>query len=148
MGILDKLAAAGKNILADAERQFGRVSDRATFERVCQAAFLIARADGSFGTAEKSTLQRVISAKLPHFKAADILAALTAAEGELAFTAEGGTQMLLANIAKAGGTDQAPLIMMVAVAIGAADGDFDADEKAVARKIADALAVEPGCYGL
>jgi tellurite resistance protein TerB len=148
MGFFDKLASAFKEGFADLEREFARVTSRPTFERVCQAAFLIARADGSFDPFEKAMLQKVIAAKLPHFKAAEIADAIVSAEAELAFTVEGGIAMLLANITKARGTDDAPLIMLVAVAIGAADGEFDDTEKGVARQIAAALGLDPAVYNL
>jgi len=148
MGFFDQLAGMGKQLFADAEREFGRITGRETFNRVCQAAFLIARADGSFDPSEKAMLQKVIASKLPHFKAADILKAIDDAAAELEFTVEGGVQMLLANIGKARGTDDAALIMLVALAIGAADGNFDDDEKKVAGQIADTLGVDRGKYGL
>lgn len=148
MGFFDRLADAGKALLADAERMAGRITGGATFQRVCNAAFLIARADGSFDGSEKAMLQKVIAAKLPHFKAADIVAAIDRAEGELAFSIEGGVQMLLAEIGKAKGTDEAPLIMLVALAIAGADGNFDDSEKAVARELCDVLGLDRARYHL
>jgi len=148
MGFFDRMAEAGKSLLADVERATGRITGRETLNRVCQAAFLIARADGTFDPSEKAMLQRLVAAKLPQFTGADISAAIDAATAELEFSVDGGIQMLLASIAKAKGTDQAPLIMLVAVAIAAADGDFDDAEKAVARQIAAVLGVDPSGYGL
>lgn len=148
MGFLDRFAAAIRGAADDLDREFARVTERGTFQRVCQAAFLIARADGSFDPTEKTVLQKVIAAKLPHFRAADIATAIEQAEEELAFTVEGGIGMLLTNIGRAKGADAAPLIMLVAVAIGAADGTFDEDEKRVARQICVALGLDPASYQL
>jgi tellurite resistance protein TerB len=148
MGFLDRLSALGKNFLADAEREFARVTSRHTFERVCQAAFLIARADGTFDDAEKAMLVKVIGTKLPHYGPKDIACAVDAAASELAFSAVAGIAMLLNNIGKAKGSDEAALIMLVALAIAGADGDFSDTEKAMARGIADALGLDPKKYEL
>lgn len=148
MSFLDRLADIGKNFLADAEREFARVSTRTTFERVCQAAFLIARADGSFDASEKAMLQKVVSSKLPHFKGTDIAAAINAAEDELLFSDVAGIATLLANIGHAKGSSDAQLIMTVALAIANADGLFDEDEQKMAARIAAALGLAPAEYGL
>jgi len=148
MSFLDRLADIGKNFLADAEREFARVSTRTTFERVCQAAYLIARADGSFDGSEKAMLQQVITTKLPHFKGADIKTAIDAAEGELLFSDVAGVATLLANIGQAKGSRDARLIMTVTLAIANADGTFDEAEQKMAARIATALGIAPAEYGL
>lgn len=148
MGFFDKLSALGKDLFADAERAFRHVTTRKEFAQVCQAAFLIARADGSFDPSEKAMLQKLIAAKLPQFGPRDILEAINDAEATLAFSVDAGVQMLLANIGAAKGTETAQLIMLVALAIAGADGNFDDDEKRVAREIATVLGLEPGKFGL
>jgi tellurite resistance protein TerB len=148
MPFMDQLRGLAATIFSDAERAFGRVTSGPVFERVVQAAFLIARADGSIDDSEKAALQGVIASKLPHFKAPDIMAAIAKAEGELAFSEVGGIQSLLANIAKSAGTDSAPLIMVVVLAVANADGDFAESEKVVARQIATRLGLNPSDYGL
>lgn len=47
-----------------------------------------------------------------------------------------------------GKTDQARLVMRMVCAIGAADGNFDHDEKTVARKIAIELELNPSDFDL
>lgn len=148
MSIFDRIIKIGNDLIGEAEKEFSRLVDKGSFDRACQAAFLIARADGMFDDKEKAALQKILSSKLPNFKAADILAAIQRAQEELIFTVEGGIGSLLSNIARSKGTDDAALIMLVAVAIGAADGDFDDAEKAMARRIADALGIPHSQYGL
>lgn len=148
MGFMDNLRGLGRSLFDDVEKTLGRVTSHASFTRVVQAAYLIAMADGSISNEEKGVLQKVLARKFPHFKTVDIVKAIDEAAGELAFTVEGGTQVLLTSIAKAAGTDEAPLIMVAVLAVANADGDFDDKERAVAKTIAGRLGLTPQDYAL
>lgn len=148
MGFFDQLKGAGRALFDDLDKTFGKVTTVHAFTRVCQAAYLIARADGTIDNSEKATLQKVIAKKFPHFKGADIAKAIADADDELSFTVDGGVQMLLGNIAKSAGTDEAAVIMVAVLAVANADGNFDDSEKAMAKQIASRLGLTPSDYGL
>lgn len=140
-----------KNMISDFADQsatmFARVTNKKTFDRVVFASFLIARADGNFDASEKTGLAKVINKDFPQFKLTDIIDTLGVADAKIAFDETLGELELIDEIKKASGED-AELIVRTACFIGAADGDFDDDEKAVASKIASALGLSPAAYGL
>ena len=132
---------------AKGDTLFGRIKDRATFKRTVYACYLIGRADGNFDASERQAIGALIQQKLPQFKLADIMAEIEAADAKLGFDETMGTQELMAEIGKAKG-DAAELVVQAACYIGAADGEFDDAEKAVARQIAERMGLNPGHYGL
>lgn len=140
-----------KKFLEDAaeegEKLFSRVKDKGQFRRVVSASFLIAIADGDFDSDEKSALASIISQKLSQFTISDILKVLTDCEDKLAFDKTMGVMELMDDVGKASGGD-AEMIIRIACFIGAADGDFDADEKKVASDLAKAMGVDASRYGL
>ena len=136
-----------EDIAKDAETFFGRVKDKSTFRRLVSACYLIARADGDFDSDEKSGLAKLVQKHLPHFSIGDILKVLGECEEKIAFDVTMGFQEIMDDIAKASG-DDAELIVRACCFIGAADGDFDADEKKVAKAIAVATDLDPSRYGL
>lgn len=135
------------DVAGEAETLFARVTDKRTFMRVVYAAYLIARADGDFDSSEKSALAKLIDRDFPQFSINDILSALDEAESRVAFDENMGVMEILSEIGKATG-ESADLIMRTSCYIGAADGNFDDDEKAVARQICERLNISPGTYGL
>lgn len=135
------------NLTADAEKMLGRIKDKDTFKRVVYSAFLIASADGSFDAAEKSALAKLINKDLPQFGIKDVIALIAKAEDLVAFDKTVGELEIMAEIGKARG-DSAELIIRTAIFIGNSDGTFDADEKSIARKIANKLGLSPSDYGL
>jgi len=135
------------DVRASGSTLFARIKDKDTFRRVVYAGFLIARADGNFDANEKSALARLIHKDLSQFKIDDITAALDKAAETIEFDTTLGKQEILADIAKAK-DDAAELIMRTAVYIGGADGNFDDDEKVVAREICQRLGLNAADYGL
>lgn len=130
-----------------AETMFARITDKNTFKRVVYAAFLIARADGNFDSDEKSALAKIIAKDFPQFKLTDILEVLTEATAKIDFDVTMGTMEIMDEIAKASGSD-AELIVRTACFIGAADGDFDADERNVAKQLCIRMGLTASTYGL
>ena len=126
---------------------FGRIKDRATFRRTVYACYLIGRADGNFDASERQAIGALIQQKLPKFKLEDIMKEIEDADAKLAFDETMGQQELMAEIGKATG-DAAELVVQAACFIGAADGEFDEAEKAVARQIAQRTGLNPEHYGL
>lgn len=148
MGFFDALKGAVSSIAADAERALNRSFGKATFERVVQAGYLIAAADGNVDDSEKVTLGKVIQRKLPQFKPSDVAKAIEAAADECALSAVAGKMALKENISKAAGTDDAKTIMLCVLAVADADGEFADSEKKVAREICQSLGLRAADYGL
>ena len=136
-----------ESVADEGEKLFSRVKDKALFRRVVSASFLIAMADGDFDSDEKSALAKIIVKELSQFKIDDILSILSDCEEKVAFDKTLGAMEILDDIANASGED-AELIMRIACFIGAADGDFDADEKRVAVDMAKRMGIDPSRYGL
>ncbi len=127
--------------------EFSKIKDKATFNRIVWASYLIARADGNFDSDEKTALSKIIAKEFPQFKLTDIIDSLSKAEEKIDFDETFGVNELLQEIAKAKGED-AQLIVRTACYIGAADGDFDNDEKAVTKAICTRLKINPEDFGL
>lgn len=136
-----------EDMAQNAETFFGRIKDKSLFRRLVSACYLIARADGNFDADEKSATAKLVQKHLPHFSITDILAILTECEEKVAFDETLGVQEIIDDIAKSSG-ENAEMIIRACCYIGAADGDFDDDEKAVTRKICAATKIDPSRYGL
>ena len=135
------------DIAEQGENLFNKVKDRALFKRVVQASFLIAIADGDFDSDEKKALAGVIKQKLPQFEISDILEVLDDCQSLTDFSLDMGTAELMDNISKARNEDS-EMIVRIACYIGAADGDFDPDERAVAKDMCTRMGLVPSLYGL
>ena len=135
------------DIAGGAEELFGRIKDKKIFSILVSACFLIARADGTFDSDEKTALAQLVKKHMPHFKIKDILAQLVDCENKIAFDETLGIQEIMDEISKAQG-DDARLVMRACCYIGASDGEFDEDEKNVARTIARAMGMDPSRYDL
>ncbi|MCK5830668.1 MAG: tellurite resistance TerB family protein [Methylococcales bacterium] len=123
------------------------MKDKPTFKRVVYASFLIARADGDFDVDEKQALGDLIAKDFPQFKLTDILEVLSEATKKIEFDETFGVMELLEEIGKAEG-ENAALIVRTACYIGAADGDFDQDERKVATQICEQMGLSAATYGL
>ncbi len=145
--MLNKFKQMIEEVAKDAETMFARFSDKNDFERVIFAAYLIAIADGNFDSDEKTALARLIEKDFKQFKLTDIIEVLDKAKSKTDFDMTMGTSELLGIIGKATG-DTAKLIVRTACFIGASDGDFDNDEKAMTVRICTALKENPADYGL
>ncbi len=145
--MFDKLKKMMEEVAEEGEKLFSRVKDKSLFRRVVSASFLIAIADGDFDSDEKAALAKVIAKELPQFKIDDILEILSDCESKFAFDKTMGVMEITQDISAASG-DDAELIMRISCFIGAADGDFDADEKQVAKTLANSMGIDPARYGL
>lgn len=148
MGFLDSLKTIAGNFMADAEKALSRMSDKSTFERVVQASFLVALADGNVSDDEKVTLGKVIARKLPSFKAQEVAKLIEACADECALSPIAGKIALMENIQKASGTEGARIIMLGVLAVANADNEFAPSEQAIAREICVNVGLSPREYGL
>lgn len=124
-----------------------RLKDKSTFRRIVYSAYLISRADGDIDAEEKNALAKFIAKDFSHFKINDILNIIKQCDDKMDFDETFGYQEIMDEIAKASG-DDAEQIVRLACFVGASDGNFDDEEKIVARDIAKRLAIDPARYGL
>jgi len=136
-----------EDVASEGEKLFSRVKDKSLFRRVVSASFLIARADGVFDSDEKSALANIVGRKLSQFGIGDILQILDDCQEKVVFDEAMGVSEIMDDIGGASGEDAA-MIMRISCYIGAADGDFDDDEKRVASSMATRMGIDPAAYGL
>ena len=112
---------------------------------------LLALADGEVTPDEKRKMVKFIEnyEPLSVFKTTEIINSFNDFVSQLEFDNELGEAKALQAIGKMKKNDEAArLILRLVIAIGAADGDFDDYEKAMARKIALELSLEPADFDL
>ncbi|MDF1582233.1 MAG: TerB family tellurite resistance protein [Methyloprofundus sp.] len=100
---------------------------------------LLALADGEISPEEKRKMVKFIEnyEPLSVFKTTDIIGAFGEFVSQLEFDNDLGEAKALEALGKMKNNSQAArLIMRLVISIGAADGDFDDHEKAMARRIA------------
>ncbi len=112
---------------------------------------LLALADGEISSEEKQKMIKFIEnyEPLSVFKMADIIASFGEFVNQLEFDKDLGEAKAFEAIEKMKNNNQAArLIMRLVISIGAADGDFDNDEKAMARRIANELGLNAADFEL
>ena len=112
---------------------------------------LLALADGDISSDEKKKMLKFIEnyEPLSVFKATDIISSFGDFVTQLEFDQDLGEAKALEAIGKMKGNEAAAkLIMRLVIAIGAADGDFDKDEQAMARRIANELGLNAAEFEL
>ncbi|MFT7058482.1 MAG: tellurite resistance protein TerB [Pseudorhodobacter sp.] len=125
--------------------------NRDFMEAVVAGCALVAAADGSVSGAEKQKMVGYMQAsdELKVFKIDDVIAAFTAAVAKFDFDATIGKGEALRKIAKIKGKNGADrLLVRVCCAIGAADGNFDAQERAAVVTICTELGLDPADFDL
>jgi len=112
---------------------------------------LLALADGVISADEKKKMLKFIEnyEPLSVFKTPDIINTFSDFVTQLEFDADLGEAKAFEALAKMKSNDAAGrLIMRLVIAIGASDGDFDEDEKVMARRIANELGVNASEFEL
>lgn len=131
--------------------QVGRFRNREFMEAVVAGCAIVAAADGTISSSEKQKMVGFIrsSKELKVFKIEDVIKAFDEDTGRFDFDAEIGRAEALRKIAKIKGKTGADrLLVRVCCAIGAADGDFDATEKAAVTMICLELGLPPSEFDL
>jgi tellurite resistance protein TerB len=136
---------------ANLSAEVSKFQNRAFMEAVVSGCALVAAADGSIDASEKQKMAQFLerSDELKHFDIRQVIEVFNKAAGDFEFDHEIGKANALKTIGKIRGKDdQARLLIRVVCAIGAADGNFDADEKAMVRMIAKDLGLDPAEFDL
>ena len=112
---------------------------------------LIAMADGSITAEEKQKMIKFIENNdaLSVFTTSDVIKAFQESVGQIEFDKDIGEAKAYAALGKMKSNNEAArLLMRMIIAIAAADGNFDADEKHVAVQIAKELGLNPSEFEL
>ena len=125
--------------------------NRDFMEAVVAGCAIVAAADGHVSPDEKRKMIGYMqsSDELKVFKMEDVIASFETAVAKFDFDAQIGRGEALRKISKIkgkGGADR--LLVRVCCAIGAADGDFDADERAAVAQICTELGLSPAEFDL
>ncbi|OKH86687.1 MULTISPECIES: tellurite resistance TerB family protein [Thalassospira] len=143
----ENAAQARSKLTAEASK----FKNRAFMEAVVNGCALVAAADGSIDSSEKQKMAGFIERadELKHFDMRQIIDVFQKAAADFEFDHGIGKASALKTISKIKGNDeQARLLVRVVCAIGAADGDFDPQEKAMVAEIARELGLNPADFDL
>lgn len=131
--------------------EVGKFKNRDFMEATASACAMIAAADGEVSSAEKMKMTGFInnSPELKVFNLNDVIKVFNDACGKFEFDFQIGQAEALKTINKVKSKDGAArLLVRVACAIGASDGDFDDKEKAACRLICMELGLDPADFDL
>lgn len=131
--------------------EVGKFKNRSFMEATAAACAMIAAADGEVSSSEKQKMSGFISnsLELKVFNMTDVIAAFNDSVGKFEFDFQIGQAEALKTISKIKGNDGAArLLVRVACAIGASDGNFDEKEKAACRQICLELGLAPADFEL
>ena len=139
--------SARQSLAAEASK----FKNRDFMEAVVAGCAMMAHADGSVSAEEKQKMMGFIDRadELKHFDNRDIIKMFNASIEDFEFDAaigKGNALRTIGKIKKNG--EQARLLIRVVCAIGAADGDFDENERTMAREICVDLGLAPGDFDL
>lgn len=131
--------------------EVSKFKNRAFMEAVVSGCALVAAADGSIDASEKQKMAGFIERadELKHFDMRQVIEVFQKTAGDFEFDHAIGKATALKTISKIkGNVEQARLLVRIVCAIGAADGDFDAKERAVVSEIARELDLDPVDFDL
>lgn len=131
--------------------EVSKFKNRAFMEATVAACAMVAAADGTISSEEKQKMAGFIrtSDELKVFEMPAVIAFFEKVIGNFDFDAEIGKAEALKVIGSLRGNEEQSRVMVrVACAIGASDGDFDADERAVVRDICKELGLNPADFDL
>lgn len=119
-------------------------------EAITAACALVAAADGTIDSSEKQKMAGYVqrSEELKVFDVSKVITAFNKYIDSLEFDVSIGKFNCLKAIKKISEPDAKGILVRVACAIGAADGDFDDDEKEVVREICKELKLQPADFSL
>ncbi|MGS2745171.1 tellurite resistance TerB family protein [Halomonas sp. LS-001] len=143
----DNITKARENLTAEV----AKFKNRTFMEAVVAGCALVAAADGTVDASEKQKMTAFLerSDEMKHFDIREVIEVFNKTVGDFEFDQAIGKANALKTVAKVRDKDdQARMVVRVVCAIGAADGDFDADERAVVREIAQELGLKPEEFDL
>ena len=143
-----------KNTLAAREKlttEVGKFKNKEFMEAIVAGCALVAAADGEISSAEKLKMSGFIknSDELKVFDMDKVIEAFNRVCSKFEFDEQIGRAEALAIVGKIKDKpEQARLLIRGCMAIGASDGDFDDQEKAVCRLLCAELGLTPSDFDL
>ena len=147
MGFFDDL----KNKANELKNEVLKFKNKDFLNAAMAGSALIAMADGSISSEEKQKMLKFIehNDSLSVFAAKDVIAAFQDFVGQIEFDKDIGSAAAYKAIAKMKSNNEAArLLIRMIISIGSSDGNFDADEKKIAVKIAVELGLNPAEFEL
>ena len=138
-------------VSASLKTEVTKVRNKSFLEAVVAGCALVAYADGVVKPEEKQKMMGFLQTSdvLSVFDVTEVIKAFEKAAKSFEFDAAIGEANALQTVGKLKGKDaEARLMVRVCCAVGAADGDFDDDEKAAVRKICGELGLNPKDFDL
>ncbi|KAA5605859.1 Tellurite resistance TerB [Roseospira marina] len=119
-------------------------------EAVVAGCALVAYADGNVSSEEKQKMMGYLktSDQLKVFDSNDVIKTFQKYVEKFEFDSTIGTGEVMQAVGKFRDKPQAQLIVRVCCAIGASDGDFDANERAAVRRMSSELGLNPSDFNL
>ena len=149
--MLNWMKDKGNEMRSRLTAEVSKFRNRTFMEATVAACALVAAADGTISTEEKQKMSGFIrnSDELKHFAMPDVIAFFEKVVGNFDFDAGIGRAEALKVIGRLRGKEeQARVMVRVACAIGASDGNFDQRERAVVRGICVELGLNPADFDL
>lgn len=131
--------------------QVTRFKNKDLMDAIVAGCAIVAAADGKIEASEKQKMAGYLgrSNELKVFNMSEVIERFDHFTGNMEWDVMVGKQEALRSISKFKSKPEvARIIVGVCCAIGAADGDFDDQEKAVVREICGVLGLTPGEFGL
>jgi len=149
--MLNWMKDKGNEVRARLTAEVSKFKNRAFMEATVASCALVAAADGTISSEEKQKMAGFIrnSDELKHFAMPDVIVYFEKVVGNFDFDAAIGKAEALKLIGRLrGNPEQARVMVRVACAIGASDGNFDQKERAVVREICVELGLNPSDFDL
>lgn len=140
-----------KQKASDLKTEVMKFKNKDFLNAAVSGSVLISMADGHVSSDEKQKMMRFIEnyEALSVFSGKDIIESFQNIMTQIEFDKDLGEAKAYEAIRKMKGNDEgARLIVRLAIAIGGADGNFDDNEKRVARKLAMELGLNPADFEL
>lgn len=140
-----------KDKMSDLKTEALKFKNKEFLNAAMAGSALIALADGDISSAEKQKMIKFIETNdaLSVFTTKDVIDAFNEFVAQLEFDKDIGEAKAYAALAKLKNNEEASrLVMRMIISIAASDGNFDADEKVVALKIARELNLNAADFDL
>lgn len=151
MSLVDALKQKGKEAHGKLMREVTKFCNREFMEACVAGCALVASADGSISSEEKTKMMRFInqSEELKVFDSSEVISFFNKVADSISFDFEFGKAEALKRIGcLRNKPDAARLMVRVCCAIGSADGRFDDNEKDMVRVICRDLGLPTADFGL
>jgi tellurite resistance protein TerB len=148
---LEWLKQRFSEVSSNLKTEVTKIRNKSFLESVVAGCALVAHADGVVRPEEKQKMMGFLrnSEVLSVYSTGDVIAIFDKYAKQFEFDHQIGQASALQAVAKLKGNEaEAKLMVRVCCAIGAADGNFDEQEKTVVRKICAELSLNPKDFDL